>query len=292
VRINDVKRIKITALVDNETHYEGPLLAENGISLLVEVESEDAKTAILMDTGITGIPLVNNARELGINLKEINAVVISHNHYDHTGGLLRFLREIDKRIPVIMHPEVFSQKYAILPSLGIKKLTYTGPPFTKEKVLSMGGLLLFSKEPVPIFEGVTTSGEIQRTTDFEKLKGFYKVMEGKFVQDELLDDIALIAKVRDGIVILTGCGHSGVVNTSLHAMKLTGTKRIRAIVGGFHLIDADLGRIERTTKELKELNPELIAPMHCTGFKAKMAIAKMLPSVFREFYCGDVLEIS
>ena len=288
----EVKRIKITALVDNETHYEGPLLAENGISLLIEVESGDAKTAILMDTGITGIPLVNNARELGINLKEINAIVISHNHYDHTGGLLRFLREIDKRIPVIMHPEVFSQKYAILPSLGIKKLTYTGPPFTKEKVLSMGGLLLFSKEPVPIFEGVTTSGEIQRTTDFEKLKGFYKVMEGKFVQDELLDDIALIAKVRDGIVILTGCGHSGVVNTALHAMKLTGTKRIRAIVGGFHLIDADLGRIERTTKKLKELNPELIAPMHCTGFKAKMAIAKMLPSVFREFYCGDVLEIN
>jgi len=286
------KRIKVTALVDNETHYEGPLLAENGISLLVEVESEDANTAILMDTGITGLPLVNNAKELGINLKEISAVVISHNHYDHTGGLLKFLREIDKRVPIIMHPEVFSQKYAVLPSLGIKKLTYTGPPFTKDKVQSMGGLPLLSREPVPIFEGVTTSGEIQRVTDFEKLNGFYKVVEGKFVQDELLDDIALIAKIHDGIVILTGCGHSGVVNTALHAMKLTGIKMIKAIVGGFHLIDADSDRIERTAKELKKLNPELIAPMHCTGFRAKMAIAKMLPSAFREFYCGDVLEIS
>ncbi len=288
----EVKQVRITALVDNETHYEGPLLAENGISLLVEVESEDAETTILMDTGISGIPLVNNAKELEISLKEVDVVVISHNHYDHVGGLLRFLRETSKKVPIIMHPEVFSQKYAILPSLGIKKLTYTGPPFTKEEVQGEGGLLLFSKEPVPIFEGVITSGEIERVTNFEKLKGFYKVADGKFVRDDLMDDLALVLKVKDGVVILTGCGHSGVVNTALHAMKISGCRKIKAIIGGFHLIDADPNRIEKTSRELKKLNPELIIPMHCTGFKAKMSIARELPSSFKELYCGDLIEIS
>jgi len=285
-----VERLRVTALVDNETHYEGPLLAENGISLLVEVESGDSEATILMDTGITGLPLVNNAKELGIDLKRVDFVVISHNHYDHTGGLLKFLKETDKRVPVIMHPDVFSQKYAILPSLGIKKLTYTGPPFGQEEVKKEGGLLLFSKGPVPIFEGVMTSGEIERVTDFEKLTGFYRVEGGKFVKDELLDDIALIIKMRDGIVVLTGCGHSGVVNSALHAMKIGG-KRIKAVIGGFHLIDADEERIERTVGGLKEINPEIIAPMHCTGFRAKIAMANAMPSAFKEFYCGDMIEI-
>ncbi|HIE23585.1 MAG TPA: MBL fold metallo-hydrolase [Candidatus Korarchaeota archaeon] len=285
-----IERIRVTAIVDNETHYEGPLLAENGISLLIEVKSKDSKATVLMDTGMTGLPLINNARELGLDLKKVDFVIISHNHYDHTGGLLRFLKETNRKIPVIMHPDVFSQKYAILPSLGIKKLTYTGPPFTKEDVLNSGGLLLFSKESVPIFQGVMTSGEIERSTGFEKPTGFWKVKNGKFIQDKLLDDMALIIKVKDGIVILTGCGHSGIVNTALHAMKIGGG-RIKAILGGFHLIDANLDRIERTTRELKKLNPEIIAPMHCTGLKAKAEIAKLMPSAFKEFYCGDTIEI-
>jgi len=286
-----IASIKVTALIDNTTHYEGPILAENGISLLIKVKAGNSTTTILLDAGLTGSTLIKNCRELNVDLGQVDVVVISHNHYDHTGGLLKALAEIGKPLPVIMHPDVFKPKYAILPSLGIKKLTYTGPPFTREKAEEKGGILVLSKDPVPIAENVMTTGEITRSTDFEKLAGFYVIENGEFKRDNLPDDQALAIKMDDGLVVFTGCGHSGIINTIRHSMRLTETDRVRAVVGGFHLIDADREKIDKTVSELKMLNPELIVPMHCTGFKAKRRIAEELPSAFKELYCGGYLEI-
>jgi len=136
------------------------------------------------------------------------------------------------------------------------------------------------------------TGEIERIAEFEKTNGFYMVKDGEFVEDKLVDDQALIVKVDDeSVVVFTGCAHNGVVNTVHHALKLTNSKKVRAIIGGFHLMDANEERIEKTVQILKEMNPSIIAPMHCTGFKAKMRIAKALPEAFREFYCGNTMEI-
>ena len=280
--------IRITALIDNTTHYEGPIWAENGISLLLEVPELDV--VVLVDTGITGEALLNNAEVLGIDLSEVKYVFLTHNHYDHTGGLLKLLTHVNSNPLIIAHPEVFSPKYAILPSLGLNELTYTGPPYSLGE-LERHAEVILSRDPVPLAKDVMTTGEIPRKNDFEIVRGFYKVEGGKFVTDELPDDQALVVRMRDGLVILLGCGHSGVVNTVARAISLTGEDRIKAIIGGFHLIDASDERIERTVEALKEYNPEILVPMHCTGFRAKSKLASQLRDSFRELYAGESLEI-
>jgi len=290
--MSGVSSVKVTVLVDNTTHYEGPILAENGISLFIEAKNKGLTTRVLLDTGLTGDVLIKNCEELKINLDQVDAIVISHNHYDHTGGLLKVLAEIEKPVPVIIHPDVFKPKYAILPSLGINKLTYTGPPYVRSEVEDEGGLLVPSRDPVPIGENIMTTGEIARKTSFEKPEGFYTVEEGKFKRDNLLDDQALLVDTERGVIVFTGCGHSGIINTIKHAMKIMNAEKVYAVIGGFHLIDASEEKIDETVSELKEVSPEIIAPMHCTGFKAKKKISDILPSAFKELYCGDRLEIT
>ncbi|MDK2372190.1 MAG: MBL fold metallo-hydrolase [Candidatus Korarchaeota archaeon] len=281
--------IRVTALIDNTTHYEGPILAENGISLLLETPELDS--TVLIDTGITGEALLNNAEVMGIDLSKVRYIFLTHNHYDHTGGLLKLLTRVNSNPLIIAHPEVFSPKYAILPSLGLNELTYTGPPYSLGELKRHAEVIL-SRDPVPIAKDIMTTGEISRKNDFEIVRGFYKVEEGRFVVDELPDDQALVVRMEDGLVILLGCGHSGVVNTVERAISLTGEDRIKAIIGGFHLIDASEERIERTVEALREYNPEILAPMHCTGFRAKSKLASQLGGSFRELYAGESVEIS
>jgi 7,8-dihydropterin-6-yl-methyl-4-(beta-D-ribofuranosyl)aminobenzene 5'-phosphate synthase len=287
-----IESVKIIVLIDNTTHYEGAILAENGLSLLIEAKSKNFSIRILFDTGLTGHSLIKNSEELKIDLSSIDIIVISHNHYDHTGGLLKVLEKINKPLPIIIHPDALKQKYAILPSLGIKKLTYTGPPFSWEKIREKGGIIVPSRSPISVAENIMVTGEIPRLTEFEKVEGFYTIENNDFKKDFLPDDQALVLKMDDSLIVVTGCGHSGIINTLRQGMKIVDAKSIRAVIGGFHLIDASSETIEKTTHELKKLKPEMIIPMHCTGFKAKRKIAEILPMPFKELYCGESIEIT
>lgn len=290
--MGSISSVKVTVLVDNTTHYEGPILAENGLSLFVEVESEDCPLKILFDTGLTGDSLIRNAKELKIDLNAIDAIVISHNHYDHTGGMLKVLEKINKQTPIIIHPDALKPKYAVLPNLGIRKLTYTGPDFQWEKVEEKGGLLVPSRKPLTIAENIIVTGEIPRVTEFEKVEGYYIVENEEFRKDFLLDDQALILKMKSGLIVITGCGHSGIINTLQFGLKVSGTRNLRAVIGGFHLIDATPEKLEKTMRKLKELSPDIIIPIHCTGFKAKKKIAELFTSSFKELYCGENFKIT
>ncbi|MHA1712401.1 MAG: MBL fold metallo-hydrolase [Candidatus Freyarchaeota archaeon] len=290
--IGKVAQVEVKVLTENTSHH-GSILAENGLSLLIETKSERGMiTRILMDTGKTGVALLNNVKEMSLDLNRVDIVVISHNHHDHTSGLPKVLAKIERRIPIIMHPDVFKQpRYRIDSKSG--RLRYIGPPFSVRTLKDAGAILTFSKTPIPISEGVIATGQIPRTTDFERVEGFYVVENGEFKEDQILDDQALVVRmVDDSLIILTGCGHSGIVNTTRYALKLTGARSVRAIIGGFHLIDAKDERIVRTVEKLKGIKPQIVAPMHCTGFKAKMRIAQYLPKAFRELYSGETIRIS
>ncbi|MBM3175171.1 MAG: MBL fold metallo-hydrolase [Chloroflexi bacterium] len=252
--------IKLTTLSEN-TAGRVSLLAEWGLSILVEVD--DYK--VLLDTGLD-ISAARNAAILGINLSEIDKIVLSHGHRDHTGGLRHVLNAMRKEIEVIAHPDIWASKYSRTFS---KQEQYAGIPFPREALENWGASFSLTKEPVWITDNIVTSGEIPMRTEYEKIDSDLFVKEGGELRpDPLKDDLALIIKAEMGLIVILGCAHRGMINTLHHARKITGEKRIHMVIGGTHLIHASREQIDLTIAELKELGVQRIGVSHCTGLPA------------------------
>lgn len=260
-----VERLKLTVLVeDSVSASRRDLIAKHGLSLLVEGEAEGDKFSVLMDTGPPPDIVLHNADAIGVDLSEIDAVFLSHGHYDHTGGLIGVLECIDKKIPVIAHPKIFDAKLKLDPNL-----RYIGPPFKPSEVEASGGVMLLARNPVVIRKGVMTTGEIERGVAYEKVEGFWTNDGETFKEDTMLDDQALIMDVDGkGLAVVSGCAHSGIINTLRQAQKGTGVGDIYAVLGGFHLTKADNKRIRSTVKDLLKFAPAFVGPCHCTGIEA------------------------
>jgi 7,8-dihydropterin-6-yl-methyl-4-(beta-D-ribofuranosyl)aminobenzene 5'-phosphate synthase len=285
---NLVKGVEVTTIVENTATIDHPILwAQHGLSLLIKVDIGVSMLTILFDTGRSEETFLHNIETMKIDLKEVDLILISHGHLDHTAALVAALKRIGKRVPVVIHPDAFEPKLMTTP-----RLRYIGIPFKPSEVEAAGGVLLYTKSPITLHENVLTSGEIERSTPFEKLEGFYTLKEGQYTKDNILDDQALIIKVEGkGVVVFTGCGHSGVVNTVRQAQKLTGTKEIYAIIGGFHLLNADEERIKRTVEELFQINPKYLAPCHCTGLNATFSLLKAFEDRCKPLTTGSYLKI-
>ena len=255
--------IRITTLSEN-TATVG-FLAEWGLSMLVEADGQ----RILFDTG-AGISAVHNAQLLGIELPTVDRVVLSHGHYDHTGGLFDALRIAGQK-EVIGHPDIWQRKYRHRP--GEEEL-YRGIPFVREALETLGASFILSKESVKLSANVITSGEVPMVTDYEDVDSNLYVKDDKGKRhDSLADDLALIIDAEFGLVVILGCAHRGIVNTLRRAQELTGKELIYAAIGGTHLFNSSEERLAKTAAALKEMGVQRLGVSHCTGFAASAYLA-------------------
>jgi 7,8-dihydropterin-6-yl-methyl-4-(beta-D-ribofuranosyl)aminobenzene 5'-phosphate synthase len=282
-----VDRVRLTVLVeDTLSKKKSRLVAKHGLSLLVETSTAGADTRILMDTGPPPNVALRNATAMRARVRELDAIVISHGHYDHIGGLLQILKRGSRCIPVVAHPKVFGPKFALKPNL-----RFMGSDFDEPSVKAAGGVLVLARNPVMLAAGVATSGEIARETDFEKTEGFWTIDDDRFVEDPMNDEQALLLNVKEkGLVVITGCAHSGIINTLRHAQKTSGVDDLYAVVGGLHLEKASDTRIRETVDEFSRIDPKVIYAGHCTGSEVIHRLCELRRDC-RRIETGDVLEL-
>jgi 7,8-dihydropterin-6-yl-methyl-4-(beta-D-ribofuranosyl)aminobenzene 5'-phosphate synthase len=263
-----------------KTHKQFPL-AEHGFSMLIRVFYGAESEIILFDTGGSPDVAVENARRMGLNLKEVDCIVLSHGHYDHFGGLLSVVKAVGKKgLPIIVHDNMFEVRGSETADRSIRKYSEfpTRTELSPAKIIS-------TKQPFLVaHDMVCVTGEIPRETSFEK--GFVRhrvLINGTWQPDPLiLDDRAIVINVKGkGLVVISGCAHAGIINTVKYAQKITGVRDVYAVMGGFHLAGKEKTEtIKLTIMELQKINPKLVAPMHCTGWRGMFAIAEALPEAF------------
>jgi len=264
--------IQITTLSEN-TAGSISVLAEWGLSILVEADGYK----ILLDTG-RSFSAAYNALTLGVDLSQVDKIVFSHGHSDHTGGLLDILKIVKDGVEVIAHPDIWAAKYVKQPEEAEK---YAGVPFPKEAAETLGAFFNLTREPVWISENIVTSGEIPMITDYEKIDPVVYVKEkGKLKPDPLWDDQALFLKSQKGLIIILGCAHRGIINTIRHAQKLTGLEPVYAVIGGTHLISASPERMDSTIAELLSFDIRRLGVSHCTGLPASAILAHTFGEAF------------
>ncbi|BBD09904.1 MBL fold metallo-hydrolase [Desulfovibrio ferrophilus] len=279
--------MKATVLVDNNTIIDRYFLGEPGLSVLVEVDG----LRVLLDCGYSGV-FIENARRMNIDLLHLDWLVLSHGHLDHTWGLVDLIRlyteaginGIDLSRPrLLAHPEALVTRLA-------NKIPEIGSLIGQDK-LARHFDMAPSREPQWLSERLVWLGEIPRKFDFEYVGPTERLLvsaEGETVPDELVDDGALACVTDQGLVVISGCSHSGVCNIVEHAREVTGQERVVDVLGGFHLLNAPEARLQATADYLGALNLESLHACHCTDLAARICLARTCP--VRETGSGLVLE--
>jgi len=268
--------VSITTLVEDTVSGTG-LLGEHGLSFWIEYGDR----RVLFDTGQTGL-LLKNARILGVDLSKADAIVLSHGHYDHTGGLAAVI-DIAPRATVYMHPA------ALLPKFGRKgtESRAIGMSDSTKKLVrahAQDERVVWTEDPTRVMPGLFVTGRISRNTDFEDVGGAFFIDENCEKADVLPDDQAMFFDTPRGLIVLLGCSHAGVANTLDYIVKLSGNKHIDSVIGGMHLLSASQDRIEQTVNVFRKYSVQNIGLAHCTGANAAQEIHNAFPS--RSFTCS------
>ncbi len=259
-------KVKITVLVDNNTFIDQYYLGEPAVSYFIETEGKK----ILFDTGYSDV-LLRNAELMGISLKDVDTIAISHSHNDHTRGLQFLNEEMDlSGINVVAHPDCFIPKYF--------DGGYIGAPYDGETMAQITDYQP-CKEVRNLTEKLIFLGEIPRTNDFENQTPIgIAEKEGKKYDDYNIDDTALVYKGEKGIFVITGCSHSGICNIVAYAKNVCGDERVLGVLGGFHLF-ADDEQLKRTIDYLESCQIEALYPCHCVSLLGRARMMEKLPVV-------------
>lgn len=295
--LRQADRLSVTVLMDNFTDMlmlQGTatvrrplvppprwLLAEHGFSCLVTIGAGAEEHTILLDGSLSADSVLHNMRLLRVDPAAIEAVVLSHGHFDHAAGLPGLLRRMRPGVPVHLHPDAFLERRLNLPVLDAP-VPMPGPD---DQVLrEAGGVPTTSTGPVTVVGGLAlATGEVPRRTGFEHgMPGAEARIDGAWVPDPFRDDQGLVVDLAErGLVVVTGCAHAGVINTVEHARALAGTDRVHAVLGGFHLTGpAYEAVVGPTIAAMQAFEPALVAPMHCTGWGPIVRFAREMPEQF------------
>lgn len=255
--------------------------AEHGFSALVRLSREGRTRTILFDFGFSENGSAFNADALDVDLRQVEALVLSHGHGDHTGGMKRLLEKIGREgLDLVLHPGALKpDRY--LARRGVKDRF---PPLSREDLEATGLHVVSTRDPLPLLGGdALFLGEIPRTTPFEKgVPHAFFLQDGKETRDANEDDSSIAMRLKGkGLIVLSGCAHSGIINTVRHAMAVTGTGKVHAVMGGFHLSGPAFEAVIAPTAEaMKKIGPDYVIPCHCTGRKAIMRLEQAMPGQF------------
>ncbi len=302
MHLPEVDRIRITSIVDNfvdnllrdqgpakrrprqAKSYERCLCAEHGLAECIESQAGGETFPLLFDFGATPLVYLHNLGLLlddyRIDLAAIRTLVLSHGHWDHYGGLLAFLREKRHSLPEDAHlyagEDAFLARWSVAGKEGRRDMGR----LDEEAIAAMDVGVVRVSEPRLLADQVLISGEIARRTSYETSASSARVeRDGVDMQDDLSGEQALVYHLKGkGLVVMTACGHAGVVNTVMHAREVTGVEEVHAIIGGFHLSGAPEERIRKTVEDIAAIDPKIVVPMHCTGLETIEALSERLPS--------------
>jgi 7,8-dihydropterin-6-yl-methyl-4-(beta-D-ribofuranosyl)aminobenzene 5'-phosphate synthase len=304
-RLQAADKAELTVLVDNYSDFflpdtdvikrmrimpPGAPLAEPGLAYLLKVQLGAQTHTLLFDTGISGSCLLHNAAtfasskaalmgEVSAKFEDIEAVILSHGHFDHFGGLVAVFKAVKKKLPVFLHKGAFVPRRVEL----MPELKFDMPALDEETVINAGADLHKIEGPTTIADDlILLSGNVKRQTDFEKgMPGAEANIDDRWIPDPFHDDQGIAVNVKGkGLIVIGGCSHAGIINTVKHIQTVAEIDDVHAVLGGFHLSGQNEKLIEPTISEMKAIGPDYIVPMHCTGWNAINRFAQEMPDSF------------
>lgn len=298
VRPNEVDKIEILTLQDNyidllsgdsnkivtralpvkNNEVNTTIIAEHGFASIITVTRNNRSRSMIFDFGFSEAGAAFNAKAMDIDLSGIEATAISHGHLDHVGGMVELMKLVGKKnIDLVLHPQAFRDPRFLKVSETTKRKFLS---FTRDKVKAAGLIIVETSEPYSMLDGdIVFLGSIPRETDFEHgAPNLFYSDHGEVKLDDFADDTSLIANLKGkGLVVISGCAHSGIVNTVRYSKKVSGIDTVYTVFGGFHLSGINKDIIQKTMDELQKINPAYIIPIHCSGREAIASIEDKMP---------------